>query len=770
MQDHHFEIRYVKAADNVAADFLSRNAGSGCSPVEEDGQSMMDLQRDDPQLMECVKAKKGLEADKEKMGPYAEVLHLLTLDQEGVLRIEVKPRKGIIARSLLKWVAPPSMQPRLIREAHNSMLGGHGGVFKTAERIKELYWWPAMDADIKEHVARCKVCQATSSKGALVDPEPGSHPQPTRPNQRVHVDLFGSLVGEDGCKKMILVATDAFTKIVRLSIIRDKTAETVAAAIMRDWIFIYGVPSLIFSDGGKEFCNELQNTLWKKLGVLHGTTTPYHPQCNGQAEVFNKTMVAYLRKVIAQAEEDTTSWEKYIGPLMFSHNTAVHKATMASPFYTMFGYDPKAPMWPDQKVLNFEDDVKGDPLQHLRTTQRVVRSQAHHNNQHYREQYLDQQVKGPRKVYTFSEGDLVWIRIHAPGVPNKKLAPQWEEGRIVEVLHDNVYRVSRPRRRRHKQTTANVRDLKPRVVEEDAPEEHEPPAPAKQVYHQEEEQGEESDFEEDWQSSDEEEEDNFQAPPARRAPPTTTAGPRTRARVRDLVDVVRTVHGINVEAEVSALVGIYHPDDSWSMEDIFKLVEHAVKYKTGEEFMFFGAQPWQAPQPPPPVIPPPHHHTGGGQGPRPAERTPPPEPARQFPPATADAKRAAKLARELKKLADFLPEGKRKGGTGRRLFDKDAAISRSQSTQELRHHGEQEENPFTRLRQSVRRKQPAVDSPREELRSSGEQLHQPLEQSFFAEDGTPGEQQPSGTKKKSSWGKAKKKLLSPGSMLRSGLF
>ena len=120
-----------------------------------------------------------------------------------------------------------------------------------------------MDLDISRHVAECQVCQQTTEKGVPNQQGPDSLLQTKRPNQRIHNDLFGSIMARDGKKKFILVATDTFTKIVRLSIIKDKTATTVANAILEDWIFVYGVPSNIILDGGREFANDLQKTLWR---------------------------------------------------------------------------------------------------------------------------------------------------------------------------------------------------------------------------------------------------------------------------------------------------------------------------------------------------------------------------------------------------------------------------------------------------------------------------------------------------------------------------
>ena len=59
---------------------------------------------------------------------------------------------------------------------------------------------------------------------------------------------------------------------------------------------------------------------------------------------------------------------------------------MATMFYTMFGYDPGAPLWLDQKVVNFREEIEGDPVMHLRKMQQLARAQVHHNNQHYQQQ------------------------------------------------------------------------------------------------------------------------------------------------------------------------------------------------------------------------------------------------------------------------------------------------------------------------------------------------------------------------------------------------
>ncbi len=88
----------------------------------------------------------------------------------------------------------------------------------------------------------------------------------------------------------ILCITDAFTKYAVVTSIPNKDAQTMAKAIFEQWFCKFGIPAQIHTDGGKEFVNKLLAELCKLLNVQQTKTTPYHPQCNAQFEVFNKTV------------------------------------------------------------------------------------------------------------------------------------------------------------------------------------------------------------------------------------------------------------------------------------------------------------------------------------------------------------------------------------------------------------------------------------------------------------------------------------------------
>jgi hypothetical protein len=52
-----------------------------------------------------------------------------------------------------------SEKERIIREYHESLIGGHTGISRTYERLKPYVSWPNMRRDIESYVRHCASCQ-----------------------------------------------------------------------------------------------------------------------------------------------------------------------------------------------------------------------------------------------------------------------------------------------------------------------------------------------------------------------------------------------------------------------------------------------------------------------------------------------------------------------------------------------------------------------------------------------------------------------------------
>jgi len=151
----------------------------------------------------------------------------------------------------------------------------------------------------------------------------------------------------DSSKKFVLCIMDAFTKYAVVTVIANKEAEMVADTIYRDWFAKFGIPAQIHMDGGKEFVNKLSAELFQLLNVWHTKTSPAHPQCNAQVEVFNKTVKKFLQSFV---DDTTLNWETFLPALAISYNTIYHSMIATTPFELLFVEKARLPSFPNEEI------------------------------------------------------------------------------------------------------------------------------------------------------------------------------------------------------------------------------------------------------------------------------------------------------------------------------------------------------------------------------------------------------------------------------------
>ena len=207
---------------------------------------------------------------------------------------------------------------------------------------------------------------------------------------------------------------------MELEAIDNKEAATVAEAIFKKWFCRYGIPMEIVTDGGKEFCAKVSEEVIKRMGATHLKTAPYHPQCNSQAEVANKTIADYLSKYVDQT---TLDWELYIMPLIFAYHTSFHRSIQNMPHFLTYGIQARQPVF-FQEDLNrkFYGENTTDKL-----TQRLqyARQIAEQNNE-YATSKMQEQFNRKAQPHCFAPNQSVLLRDFTVLGKNAKLAPKWK--------------------------------------------------------------------------------------------------------------------------------------------------------------------------------------------------------------------------------------------------------------------------------------------------------------------------------------------------------
>ena len=66
----------------------------------------------------------------------------------------------------------------------------------------------------------------------------------------------------------------------------------------------FGAPGTIISDGGSHFANKVFEKLMIRYGIKHIMSFAYHPQTNGQSEIFNREIKKILEKTVSSNIKD----------------------------------------------------------------------------------------------------------------------------------------------------------------------------------------------------------------------------------------------------------------------------------------------------------------------------------------------------------------------------------------------------------------------------------------------------------------------------------
>ena len=320
-----------------------------------------------------------------------------------------------IYHNSIKFPTPDEVQ-QILKENHDPPSAGHPGMSRMLDRIKTNFWWKNMRQDIEDYVKNCRSCQINkplrqTNRAPMIVTSTA-----TRPNEKLTLDIVGPLPETFEHKyKFILTMQDDLTKYSQAYPMQTSSAEETARNLVF-YISHMGIPKMIVSDQGTNFCSEVFKQLQKLFGIKHIFASPYHPQTCGALERSHSTLKEYLRSYIG---ENQHTWDLYIPSAMIAYNSNVHSTTGFSPSELLFGFKPYLPSSIDTLDTNtYTDYVRA--LNHRLYYSRQKAIENIRSSKERSKNYYDSHTK----PITYNVGDMVYIRCHHK--QNKALLPVWK--------------------------------------------------------------------------------------------------------------------------------------------------------------------------------------------------------------------------------------------------------------------------------------------------------------------------------------------------------
>lgn len=337
--DYIYDVEYLPGAKNKVAEYLSRASEMEEAPKQrpedeysiaflEDQETVISKQEwqkayEEDQLLESIKQfivqgwpdKKRLDSEHRN---FYEIREELSLGDQGTFLWRGE-----------KLVPPTKLTPRILALLHE----GHLGISKTKLRVKQAYWWPALDKQVEQFVRECEQCSGADKAQSLLRPPLGKFDTPNNPWEEVSIDILGPILDGQGVQKYVIVLMDRYSKWPETEVRENVDTEAVLRFLTKMFIR-EGIPRSILCDNGPQFTSEKWKAYLERNGIGSKHTSVYHPASNGLAERFNRVIMGSVQAAISAGK----NWETELLSTVWAYRITPTK-TGYSPFKILRGRD-----------------------------------------------------------------------------------------------------------------------------------------------------------------------------------------------------------------------------------------------------------------------------------------------------------------------------------------------------------------------------------------------------------------------------------------------
>ena len=360
---------------------------------------------------------------------------------------------------IFQFIVPKKNRRIVMEKAHDIPISGHGGVNRTQNRIRERFYWPSWEQEVRDYVLSCDICQRNKAINHTPN-APLTIIESNYPYQIIQCDIAGEFNQSNLGNKWFLVIVDHFSKWADVHPMPNAKADTVAHYIVKT-ILRYGIPDQILTDQGANFQADMLQHVYDLLDIYKTRTTPYHPQADGGSEVFIRQFKQMITCFIEQTDNQK-DWDEKIPFLVYAYNTATHTTTCFSPFELFMGRSQKLP------IDLFDDTVIKDiPSNNHEYVEKLNNNfTAAYKLVKENRSYIMQKAKLRHDRHiagcNFNKGDKVWLLIQSrkKGITSS-IAPKHNGPyTILEVLNNNANYIIKQDNKRSRAKTVNRNQLR----------------------------------------------------------------------------------------------------------------------------------------------------------------------------------------------------------------------------------------------------------------------------------------------------------------------
>ncbi|RWS23369.1 pol polyprotein-like protein [Leptotrombidium deliense] len=259
-----------------------------------------------------------------------------------------------------------------------------------------------------------------------------------RPFSKIGIDIIGLLPKTRRDNRFIIVAVCYLTKFTVTAAVKNVTAYDVANFLLHKIIFSFSAFEELVSDNGVQFRSDVIRELNLLMKSTHRFSTPYSPTTSGLVERSNREINKVIRSYV---EKDVTQWDEVLPYITFLHNTSYHDSTRYSPFYLIYGYEPKLPI--DCIIENSAKNEFGSSvIQNISQNLQAARENAKKNiliSQNKYKHYYDKN----KSDFEFNVGDKCLVMYPTlVDKTNKKFEERWHGPfTVVHKLNNLNYEI-----------------------------------------------------------------------------------------------------------------------------------------------------------------------------------------------------------------------------------------------------------------------------------------------------------------------------------------